>query len=54
MKDKPGNDGLLFHVLDDVTDCYDSRVISCVTPPINNPEKKKHILDLVMGILQDI
>lgn len=25
-----------------------------MTPPINNPEEKKNIHDLVMGILQDI
>ena len=51
MKDKPGNYGLS---LVDMTDHYVSRVIPCVTPPINNPKEKKNIHDFVMGISEDI
>lgn len=51
MKDKPGNYGLS---LVDMTYHYVSRVILCVTPPINNPKEKENIHDLVMGISEDI
>ena len=51
MKDKPGNYGLS---LVDMTDHYVSRVILCVTPPINNPKEKENIHDLVMRISEDI
>ena len=54
MKDKPGNYGLLFRVLADSHDQYTSRVIPCVTPPVNNPENKGNIHDLVMEISKDI
>ena len=54
MKDKPGNDDLLFRVLADAQDRYASRIIPYVTPPINNPEKKGNIHNLVMGISKDI
>ena len=50
MKDKPGNYGLLFRVLADAQDRYASRITPYVTPPINNPEKKGYIHDLVMQI----
>ena len=47
MKDKPGNYGLLFRVLVDAQDRYASGVISYVTPPTNNPDKKGNIPDLL-------
>ena len=48
MKDKPGNYGILFRVLVDAQDRYTSRVILYVTTPINNPNKKGNIRDIVM------
>ena len=54
MEDKPGNYGLFFCVLTDAQDQYASRTIPYVTPPINNPEKKRNIHDLVMQISKDI
>ena len=54
MKVKPGNYSLLFRVLADAQDRYASRVISYVTPPINNPQKKGNIDYLVMEISKDI
>ena len=53
MKDKPGNYGLLFSVLADAQDRYDFRIISYVTPPINNPEKKGNIYGLVKEVFKD-
>ena len=54
MKDKSGNYGLLFRVLADAQDRYASRVIPYVTPPINNPEKKGNIHELVMEMSKNI
>ena len=54
MKNKPGNYGLLFLVLADVQDRHASSVIPYVAPPINNPEEKGNIHDLVMEIPKDI
>ena len=54
MKEKPGNYVLLFRVLVDAQDRYASRVISYLTPPISNPEKKRNIHDLVMETSKDV
>ena len=54
MKDKPGNYRLLFRVLADAQDRYASRIISYVTPPHNNPEKKGNIYGLVMEVFKNI
>ena len=50
MKDKPGD----YPVLANVTDRYAFLVKPCVTPPINNPDEKENIHDLVLGISEDI
>ena len=49
MKDKPGD----YPVLANVTDRYAFLVTPCVTPPINNPDEKENIHDLVLGISED-
>ena len=54
MKDKPGNYGLLFRVLVDTQNLYTSRIIPYATPPINNPENKGNIHELVMEISKDM
>ena len=41
VKDKPGNYGLLFHVLADAQDRYASSVIPYVTPTINKKGKRE-------------
>ena len=50
MKDKPGNYDISFIS----RGSYASIVMPYVTPPINNPEKKENIYDLVMEITKDI
>ena len=54
IKEKPENYGLLFLVLADGTDCYASRVISHVTPLINNLQEKGNIHDLIIKIMQNV
>ena len=54
MKDKLGNYGFLFRVLVDAQNRYASRIIPCATLPINNPEKKGNIHELVMEISKDV
>ena len=50
MKDKPGSYGLLLRVLTHAQDRYVSRVTPYVSLPINNPEEKGNIHELVMEI----
>lgn len=54
MKGKPGNYILVYRILADTQDRYASRITNNVTPPINNPVKKRHIHELVIEISKDV
>lgn len=53
-ENQTGNYGLLFRVLADAQDQYAFRVTTCITPSINNPEKKQNMHVLVMEISKGI
>ena len=54
MNDKSRSYGLIFRLFADAQDWYASRAIPYVTPPINNPDKKENIRDLLIKISKDI